>query len=310
MRMLAFLLLPLIAAGCSRAADSPQASAALTNAAQAAPSAYSLVGTEVRDIHSHVLNRDYQVFISLPQSYAAHPDARYPAVFVADGDFGFPVIRSIGNLVARHSDDLQDFILVGLSYSHGDSGEFSRDRDYTPVPREDEADVDTTGRKLIYGESKAYRTFLKTEVFPLIATAYRADMHRAVFAGHSYGGLLGADILLNDPEMFSAYILSSPSLWFGKREIFRREGEYARLHKDLPARVYMSVGGFETTGNGPRYNASRDMVGDMRGFAGELASRHYPHLTVESHVVDGEDHLSVAAINYTHGLYWALGKGR
>ena len=38
-------------------------------ATAAAPVSYVLGDTEVRDVHARALNRDYQVFVALPESY-------------------------------------------------------------------------------------------------------------------------------------------------------------------------------------------------------------------------------------------------
>ena len=164
--------------------------------------------------------------------------------------------------------------------------------------------VDTTG---LIGEAAAYRAFIKDEVFPLIARTYRADMAHKIFAGHSYGGLLGADILLSDPGMFESYILSSPSLWFDDKVIFAHETAYAQTHSDLPVRVFMATGGYEIVGPDRRNNTTNDLVDDMHAMEKTLTKRGYPHLKIQSEVIEGEDHLTAAPDVITHGLLWALG---
>jgi predicted alpha/beta superfamily hydrolase len=274
-------------------------------AISAVPQPYVLKNTEVRDIHAQGLNRDCQVFVGLPDDYAEHPDKTYPVLFVTDADYAFPLIRSIARRVGNQGEDLQPFILVGLSYAKGDTGTFSRNRDYTPS--KGGQGESANGKPYIYGEAAAYRAFIKDEVFPLIAESYRADMTHKIFSGHSYGGLLGADILLSDPGMFEAYILSSPSLWFDNKVIFAREAAYAQAHKDLSAKVFMATGGYEVVGPDKRNNTTNDLVADMHATEKTLTSRGYPHLKVHSEVIEGEDHLTVAPDIITHGLLWALG---
>ena len=144
-------------------------------------------------------------------------------------------------------------------------------------------------------------------MFPLIAARYRADMGRKTFAGHSYGGLLGAHILLSAPTMFERYALSSPSLWFDDGLMFRREAAYAAAHKDLPAKVFMSAGQFEAVRRGdPRYADEDDIVADMRRFEQRLKSRRYPGLRISSQVIADEDHLSVNPVSLTRALKWAF----
>lgn len=273
---------------------------------------YTLAGTEVRDLHATTLGRDYQLYVSLPASYGSG-NRSYPVVFVADAPYAFPIARAIEARVTGHSKELPEFIVIGLSYAKGDTPEYSRRRDYTPSPRGDKDAVsDMPGRKPVYGEAEGYRRFLADDVFPFVATHYRADMTRKVFAGHSYGSLFGAYVLTTSPEMFDGYILGSPSLWFDHHALDARERAFAAAHTDLRARVYLGAGGFETKApksrpHDPRYDSDGDMVADTNAFARVLASRRYPGLHVRSEVIADENHLTVAPILMTHGLLWTLG---
>ncbi|GFE80644.1 hypothetical protein GCM10011487_26440 [Steroidobacter agaridevorans] len=165
------------------------------------------------------------------------------------------------------------------------------------------------GRPVVHGEAEAYRRFIADEVFPLVAEHYRVDMNRKIFAGHSYGGLLGAHILLTEPTMFERYILSSPSLWYDDRVMLARERAYAAVHTDMRADVFLSIGSFETvnpSSANKRYHRNNDMVRDLRKFEAQLRSRRYPGLRIDSNVIDDEDHLTVYPSAITRGLMWAL----
>lgn len=184
----------------------------------------------------------------------------------------------------------------------------SRSRDYTPSIPVRSSPEEYTGAR--YGEAEAYRTYLERQVLPLIASRYNADMRRTVFVGHSHGALFGSYVLLTRPDMFSAYVVGSPSLWFDNHAIRKIEETYAADNRALPARVMMYAGEFETRGDGPRYFTSVDLVGDMQRFEQRLASRDYEGLTIESAVLPGEDHLTVFPALVSRGLLWALpGRG-
>jgi len=275
-----------------------------TIALEGAP--YVLEGTEVRSVRAANLQRDYQIYVSLPPSYAKSGRS-YPVVFVTDAPYAFPVTRAIGYRAGGGGRHIEEFILVGLSYARGETAEYSRRRDYTPTATGDASLVsDMPGREPKFGESSGYRRFIADEVFPFVAKHYRADMGRKTFIGHSYGSLLGLDMLLNEPEMFDNYVLGSPSLWFNKRVMFEREKAYAAAHKDLKANVFFAVGSYEAVRHGPRFNKDDDMVRDLRNFTAALKSRNYPGLNVTSVVVPDEDHLTIAPIVITRGLRWAL----
>lgn len=276
--------------------------AACVPASAATP--YQLDATEVRDIHARALKRDYQLLVALPDSYAGST-RRYPVLFVTDANYAFPLVRSIAQRLSRHA-GMEEAIVVGLSYARGDSGVHSRRRDYTPsTPRGHGYRADMPGRAPVFGEAAAYGRFIADEVFPAIASRYRADMGRKVFVGHSYGSLLGLELLLSRPTTFEHYILGSPSLWFDRGVMFEREGAYAQAQRDLPASVYFGIGGREVLEAGKKRSRSEeeaDMVADLKEFDAALRSRRYPRLKTTLEVFPGEDHASVFPFVFTRGL--------
>ena len=286
--------------------------AAVANAQPDAPAPYVLKDTEVHVLHAARLDRDYEIDVALPPSYASSPDRRYPVVFVTDAPYAFPLVRAIAARVGGHSKAMPEFILVGLGYAKGDTPEYSRRRDYTPsVNGDKDARSDMPGRAVAYGQAEGYRRFVADDVFPFVAAHWRADMSRRIFAGHSYGSLWGAHVLATAPEMFSGYVLGSPSVWFDHRLAFAQESAYAATHKDLRADVYLGAGAFEAPApksapHDPRYSTDDDMVGDMRAFARALASHHYASLRVRTEVIADENHLTVAPALVTRGLEWTL----
>jgi predicted alpha/beta superfamily hydrolase len=268
---------------------------------------------ELSDTRQHLLvdeagERTYPIWVALPASYAEQPRRRYPVVFVTDGLYAFPLVRSIRNLLGQRGRNIEDFILVGLPPQQGLTSKESRSRDYTMSdPRANPANAgsdDYTAPR--YGEAARYRDFIEHKVFALVATRYRADMRRKVLAGHSLGGLFGSYVLLTRPRMFSHYVLGSPSLWFDKDRILAIEAEYAAAHRDLPAQVRMYIGQYETRGPSERHFRDADMVGDMQAFERHLEARGYPGLRIDSVVIADEDHLSVFPATISRGLRWAL----
>lgn len=291
--------------GCRKYAAKAKAYLAERLAAEAAaPSAYLLDDTEVRDVHARALNRDYQVFVALPESYRSSGKS-YPVLVVTDAAYGFPIARSIAQRLTKHA-GLEEAIVVGLSYAKGDSATFSRRRDYTPsAPRGQNYVSDTPGRPVAFGEAQAYGSFIADEVMPLIASHYRVDMRRKIFVGHSYGSLLGLQMLLTRPTAFEHYILGSPSLWFDRGVMFDREQDYAKRHRDMPASVFFGIGARETLASGKKRSRSEeeaDMVADLREFDAALKSHRYPGLTTQLEVFADEDHASVFPLVLTHGL--------
>ena len=260
---------------------------------------YEILESQVWAVPDPVSGRDYQVFVALPQGYADDPVRRYPVFYVTDADYAFPLVRQIARRLNGEGPKIDDFILVGLSYAVGDEPMPSRRRDYTPTP-EDGANAAPTPT---HGKGNAYIGYLQDQVLPFVAQRYRTDERRRLYLGHSYGGLLGTQILLSTPEMFAGYILGSPSYWYGAHAMREQEKAFAAAHTDLPARVYLYVGEYEQT----RYGQNYDMVDDAQAMVRTLRARRYPGLQMQLDVLDDEDHLSVAPRGLTHGLKYLLG---
>lgn len=250
-----------------------------------------------------ISKRGYQVFVALPPSYGTQPQRRYPVLYATDADYAFPIIRQLARRLNVEGPQIEEFILVGLSYGKGENGGISRQRDYTPTPN----GPSTAPPNAIHGQAQAYQKYLRDQVKPFINGHYRTAPAKAIFLGHSYGALLGTQILFTEPGLFSSYILGSPSLWYDKRHALKLEASYAKQNQDLSANVYLYVGAYEALRKGDRrYNQTVDMVADNRALEAALQSRKYPSLKLKSVVLNDEDHLTVAPRGFMQALKYLL----
>lgn len=252
----------------------------------------SLSDTAVVSLPDAKTGRSYELWFSFPAHYDA--TKKYPLLLVTDAEYAFPLIRSIRKRLGASGQNIQDFLLVGLSYSKGDSAVFSRNRDYTPIDvlAPGFADGNNYGGTR-YGEGAAHSRYVTEQVMPYLLRHWPVDAKRTVFVGHSFGALLGSQILLQAPTTFTDYVLSSPSFWYGDREMFKREASYAKTQRDLPASVWLYAASFEQAGPTARHAKRISIVGDAALMQQRLASRRYPSLKLHNQVIDGEDHLSV-----------------
>lgn len=297
------LLIVLIAGFSAHVAPTHAQTQAVPKAQPGEGRPYQIPDSEVWDVPDPVSRRGYQVFVALPPSYAREPQRRYPVLYVTDADYAFPIIRQINRRLNLDGPKVEEFILVGLSYAKGEDGAVSRRRDYTPTPN----GPSSAPAGAVHGQGPAYQTYLRDQVKPFIAARYRTDPARALFLGHSYGSLLGAQILFTEPDLFSGYILGSPSLWYDKRHTLELESRYAARNSDLKAKIYLYVGAHEALRKGDRrYSQTVDMVADNRALEMALRDRKYPSLNLKSVVLDDEDHLTVAPRGFTQGLKYLL----
>lgn len=250
----------------------------------------SLSGTAVYELSFQ--GRTYPVWVDVPKSYRSNKQV-YPLLLVTDAPYAFPLIRSIRNRVGQQGRNIEDFILVGLAYPATDTPAASRSRDYTTSDvKARPSRAGENFEQLAYGNAPAFAGFITKQVLPMLQQQYRIDRQRRIYLGHSYGALLGTYLLLHQPEHFSHYVLSSPSLWFDQHRLL---GEAPALLQALPAgtqaKVWLYSGGFEQPGPSARHNKATNLVGDMQRFASMLAP--VKGLQVTTQVLDGEDHLTV-----------------
>lgn len=262
-------------------------------------SEYRINGTETLNISSKINQKEYELYIKLPRSYSK-TQKDYPIAILSDTGFSFPITSGVVGLMGGR--DIEEIIIVGISYSKGSSAQISRTRDYTPTFALDETGAHSLEAQKHSGEALKYIQFIEKEVFPLINKEYRVDDNNKIYIGHSFGGLLGAYILLVKPELFQKYIIGSPSLWYDKNAIFRLEEEYAKNNNKMKAEVFLYIGSEENKNN------HKNMVKDLLLYEKTLKSRHYKELKVSAHVLDGETHFSAFALLLTDGLKKAIPK--
>ena len=106
---------------------------------------------------------------------------------------------------------IPQMILVGIVNT-------DRNRDYTPTYAPEQLG---TFRFPTSGKADAFLRFLKSELFPLIDKNYRTEPFR-IISGWSLGGLLTVHTYLYQPQLFSAYLAISPSLWWDEDLYVRR----------------------------------------------------------------------------------------
>ena len=264
---------------------------------------YELLGSQVFDVPDPASGIVYQAYVSLPPTYAAEPERTYPVVYVTDADYAFPVLRAIARRMNGAGPRLEEFILVGLSYGKGEDPMASRRRDYTPTAR----GASDAPAGAVHGQSLRYRDYLRDAVLPFVESRFRAAPGRRVFVGHSYGGLLGAQILMTQPAMFSGYVLGSPSFWFDRKHLLQRAPALLDRLETIDADVYIYVGEYEAQRVGDRrYQQEVDMVADNAAFDAMLRARGFAGLRLQSEVLADEDHLSVAPRGFTRGLLHTL----
>lgn len=178
--------------------------------------------------YSKVLNENRTLNIYLPQGY--HPDStkKYPVIYVLDGSADEDFIHIVG-LVQFGSfpwiEMLPESIVVGIA-----NVDRRRDFTYPTLIDKDKKDFPTTG------SSAKFINYIAEDLQPLIERRYKTRGETTVI-GQSLGGLLATEVLLKKPELFTNYIIVSPSLWWDNESLLKINPTFKSEHK-----VYIAVG--------------------------------------------------------------------
>ena len=184
---------------------------------------------ETLTFQSTVLDEERKLNIYVPASYHQNKDKRYPVIYLLDGSASEDFIHVAGiTQFASFSwiNMMPEAIVVGVA-------NVDRKRDFTyPSTYElDQKEYPTSGG--------AYRFIkaLKKDVKPLINQRYRTNQ-TSLLIGQSLGGLLASTVVKEQPELFTHYMIISPSLWWDKEILLQSKMKPLAKHQ----KVFVAVG--------------------------------------------------------------------
>ncbi len=155
-----------------------------------------------------MLHETRRINVYAPPEYAESAATRLPVLYMPDGGIGEDFLHVAGLLqVSIGNGTMRPFLLVGIENTE-------RRRDLTG-PTTVESDRKIAPR---VGGSEAFRTFIRTELMPLIRSRYRTTSETAIM-GESLAGLFVVETFFLEPGLFDTYIAFDPSLWWNAHRL-------------------------------------------------------------------------------------------
>ena len=169
--------------------------------------AYAMPRTQVVPITDPGNNRQYELYIKLPESYTENKYAKYPVLYFTDAAWHLEILSASTEFM------LKDVILVGISWQKDIADDLkqqygahvSRFTDYSFWTK-----ANPKHPKLKFGQAENHLTFIRNNVIEYVDNNYRTDPDSRSYFGYSLSGAFGAYILLTQPDTFDNYILGSP----------------------------------------------------------------------------------------------------
>lgn len=240
----------------------------------------------------------HRISIDLPSRIEALE--RPPLIVCLDGAWTAGTVRDITRLMSM-SGEAPEAIVAGISFDMSSMSDYLRARAqwFTPtawVPPPEVGVRDVVASDL--GRADTYRAFLRDRALPWIRE--QVDHGEIWLVGHSFSALFGLHTLLHEADLFDAYLLASPSIWWHDRRIFAIEEASANERRDLVASVFMSAGDAEMGDRG--LDDTYRMRDNMIEMSDRLRGRRYPSLDVRRQVFAGESHSSTVSTAISTGI--------
>ena len=228
---------------------------------KAVPAAFGEVAALGQAVHyltldSAVLGERRDIAVSLPASYAQHTAQRYPVLLLLDGPQQLAHTQAVVRFLAR-GQKLPEMLIVAVANT-------ARSRDLTPAsnaPAVAARGPLPPGTET--GGADAFLRFLAQELLPQVDQRYRTARWRTL-VGHSFGGLFGLHVLLHQPQLFDAYVLASPSLWWGQGQTLGAlRARWPQLQPDWAGRVLFASSGRNEALITPQVDALAAFLGEV-----------------------------------------------
>lgn len=246
-----------------------------------APVQATLSNTERFTIPSSHTPQEFSILIGLPSSYGTQNQG-FPVLYVLDGNLQFPLVKSVCEML-RLGGEIPEVIVAGIGYPVESLAETIplRTRDLTPT-------VKGPGT----GGARDLLQFIWRDLIPFVDLYYRTDPNLRALFGNSRGGLFALYAMFTAPELFNRYLIGSPSIWWDEEVIYQFEERFAAHHSDLAADAFISAGSLE----------NERMIANVIKLTFLLGGRHYPNLTLDVKIFEGETHYSVIPATVSRGL--------
>ena len=183
-------------------------------------------------VASRHLSEQRSVLVSLPKGYEKAGE-RYPVLYMTDGDVHLDHTAAALDAIA---DVLRMPPIIIVAIPHAD-----RTKDLTPTHVAEDFREGAMRNYPTSGGGRKFGAFIVDELIPAIDGSFRTVPCR-LFAGYSFGGLLGLDMMFDRPALFSAWIIVSPDTHWDHEYILERARKFAEGTAPAPTTVVLMRG--------------------------------------------------------------------
>ena len=258
--------------------------------AKSVKGSYYTGSIDERHLTSKETDATYRILIYLPVSYP-ETQRKYPIMIMTDAYWAMGIAQTTFDLMTFYTHEIPEVIVVGISYPHSSLMDMTRNRHRDFLPTHVEGYNPS-------GSADKFINFIKKELIPFVENSYRVDTTDRCFSGHSYGGLLGAHILLEQPQLFNRYIIGSPSYWWDNEEITKRLSTKSYLASDSIKTIFTFIGGKE----------GQSMINNWKEFDSILVKKLNKNIKFHNQIFQDETHMSVVPAAFSTAIKFVYKK--
>lgn len=236
-----------------------------------------IIGTQF-SIHSDILDEDRSCLISLPDGYEEDTSKSYPVIILLDGYAHFKSTTGVVHQLSRgRGRKMPEVILIAIE-------NVDRERDFTVTKIK-------TKRPNTMGGGRNFLAFIEQELIPFLDGNYRTQASRTLI-GHSLGGLLSVNAYMTRENLFDAYLVIDPSIWWDPQIMTERVA--AIPASSFEKKLYIAT----ANGNYERNKKRHDELYAM------MEKKAAGQLQAKIEYFEEENHRSVPLIAIYHGLQY------
>ncbi|UCC12855.1 MAG: alpha/beta hydrolase, partial [candidate division WOR-3 bacterium] len=178
-----------------------------------------------RTLYSHILDEERTVVISVPAGYD-YSKQQYPVLYMLDAEYA-DFAWSVGLVHYLGAYQMPEMIIVGVLNTN-------RNRDMWSYKIEGLANTTDDG-------AENFMNFFARELIPFVDQNYRTTSYRVIY-GRSAGGHFVTYCLFAQPDLFDAYLASSPVIGFSNDNLLRQAEKFFSKHKSSNRSFFIYYG--------------------------------------------------------------------
>lgn len=236
-----------------------------------------VLGT-VETLHSQILGEDRILNVYLPDDY--DQKIKYPVIYLLDGSADEDFIHVVG-LVQFNTfswiNRIPKSIVIGIANTQ-------RKLNFTAVSNR-ESDLKIIPKS---GGSEQFIAFIEKELQPYVNKKYNTNDSKTII-GQSLGGLVATEILFTKPQLFTKYMIISPSLWWKDGWLLKQDPLILNQTYTSATDIYIGVGK-EGSIDGSKNHV---MEADAKLLYEKIKQGRGKNVTVHFDYLPEEDHATV-----------------